>query len=112
MGIGTTSPGSYKLAVEGKIGAREVDINLGSWADFVFAEDYMLPTLEEVNAYVQTHHHLPDLPSEAEVLAKGSVSVGEMQKLLLQKIEELTLYTIAQQRQIDVLQAEVARLSE
>lgn len=112
VGIGTSNPGSYRLAVEGKIGAREVEIKTSSWADFVFADDYALPSLEEVDAYVRQNHHLPDMPSEAEVLAKGSVSVGAMQKLLLQKIEELTLYTIAQQRQIEALQTEVAKLKK
>lgn len=78
----------------------------------MFAEDYALPTLDEVDAHIQQHRHLPGVPSEAEVLAKGSVSVGAMQKLLLQKIEELTLYTIEQQKQIKALQAEVAELKQ
>ncbi len=112
VGIGTTNPGSYRLAVEGRIGAREVDVKTSSWADFVFAKDYALPSLDEVQAHINEHHHLPGVPSEAEVLAKGSVSVGAMQKLLLQKIEELTLYTIEQQAQIDLLRAEVAELKE
>ena len=110
VGIGTTNPGSYKLAVEGRIGAREVDVKTGSWADFVFAEDYALPSLDEVQAHINEHHHLPGVPSEAEVLEKGSVSVGAMQKLLLQKIEELTLYTIEQQEQIRVLQQKVDQI--
>lgn len=108
VGIGTTDPGSYKLAVEGIIGAREVDVRTGSWADFVFADDYVLPTLDEVEAYVRQNHHLPDMPSEAEVLAKGSVSVGAMQKLLLQKIEELTLYSIDLQQQLRDQQNQLA----
>ena len=112
VGIGTTNPGSYRLAVEGRIGAREVDVKTSSWADFVFDEDYALPSLDEVDAYVDKHHHLPGLPSEAEVLEKGSVSLGEMQRLLLQKVEELTLYTIAQQKQIEALRAEVAELKK
>ncbi len=104
VAIGTAAnPGNYKLAVEGKIGAREIDVKTGSWADFVFDQDYALPGLEQVDTYIQAHHHLPDLPSEAEVLENG-ISLGEMQKLLLQKIEELTLYVIDQQKQIKQLQ--------
>ena len=109
VGIGTTNPGSYKLAVEGRIGAREVDVKTSSWADFVFAKDYALPTLDEVDAYIQEHHHLPDVPSEAEVLKEG-IHLGEMQKVLLQKVEELTLYTIDLQEQLRVQQQEIEQL--
>ena len=109
VGIGTTNPGSYRLAVEGRIGAREVDVKTSSWADFVFAEDYALPSLDEVDAYIQKHHHLPDVPSEAEVLKEG-IHLGEMQKVLLQKVEELTLYTIDLQDQLRVQQQEIERL--
>ena len=109
VGIGTTNPGSYRLAVEGRIGAREVDVKTSSWADFVFAEDYALPSLDEVDAYIQAHHHLPDVPSEAEVLKEG-IHLGEMQKVLLQKVEELTLYTIDLQEQLRTQQQEIERL--
>ena len=106
VGIGTGNPGKYKLAVEGDLGARRVVVHLSSWSDFVFSEDYALPSLKEVDAYIQQHNHLPNIPSESEVIKEG-VDVGEMQKLLLQKIEELTLYTIEQQKQIDQLKKEI-----
>ena len=105
VGIGTGNPGNYKLAVEGDLGARRVVVHLNSWSDFVFSEDYPLPSLEEVDAYIQKNNHLPHIPAESEVIKEG-VDVGEMQKLLLQKIEELTLYTIEQQKQIDQLKKE------
>lgn len=97
VGIGTPNPGSYKLAVEGTIGARKVKVTQSAWADFVFKPDYQLPSLAEVERYVRTHGHLQDIPSEKEVIGDG-LDLGEMNKKLLQKIEELTLYLIDQQK--------------
>lgn len=93
VGIGTLNPGSFKLAVEGKIGAREVKVQSSGWADFVFAEDYVLPPLAEVEQFIKENKHLPEVPSEAEVKENG-IELGKMDALLLQKIEELTLYMI------------------
>ncbi len=104
VGIGTTDPGNYQLAVEGKIGAREVEVTLNSWSDFVFEDDYKLRSLKEVENYIRENNHLPDIPSEAEVLENG-ISLGEMNAKLLQKIEELTLYVIQQQKEIEALKA-------
>jgi hypothetical protein len=93
IGIGTTYPGAYKLAVEGKLGAREIDVKQGSWADFVFKQDYNLRSLEEVEKFINKNKHLPDVPSEKEIFEKG-INLGNMDATLLQKIEELTLYMI------------------
>jgi hypothetical protein len=93
VGIGTTSPGTYKLAVEGTIGARDIVVTGTPWSDYVFHPGYRLRPLREVRAYIQAHRHLPGIPSEAEVKEKG-VSVGDMQAKLLAKIEELTLHMI------------------
>jgi hypothetical protein len=93
VGIGTTSPGSYKLAVEGTVGARRVKVTQGSWADFVFHHDYQLPSLQEVENFIRKNGHLPEIPSETEVRQNG-LDVGDINKKLLQKIEELTLYII------------------
>lgn len=92
VSVGTTNPGQFKLAVEGKMGAQEVEVRAPGqgWADFVFSEEYKLPPLQTVADYIAAHHHLPDVPSQAEVVAKG-YSLGEMDAKLLQKIEELTL---------------------
>ena len=110
VGIGTPDPGSYyKLAVEGKIGARGIDVKSGSWADFVFAEDYTLRPLEEVEQFIKEHQHLPEIPSEAEVLEKG-VDVGEMLKLQMHKIEELTLYLIQLKKENESLKQTVNAL--
>jgi hypothetical protein len=93
VGIGTMALSDYKLSVEGKIRAREIEVNASTWADFVFAEDYPLKSLSEIEKYIAEKKHLPNVPSEKEVLAKG-INLGEMDAILLQKIEELTLYII------------------
>ena len=104
VGIGTANPDS-KLTVNGTVHAKEVLIDLnGPLADYVFDPGYALPSLTEVKKYIEENKHLPDMPSAAQV-EKGGMSVGEMQNLLLQKIEELTLYTLEQQREIEKLKA-------
>ena len=102
VGIGTTDPGTYKLAVEGKIGAREIMIHTNSWADYVFQKEYGLMPLYELEEFIDNNGHLPEIPKEAEVIEDG-INVGLMQEKLLQKIEELTLYIIEQQKEIDEL---------
>lgn len=106
VGIGTSSVGSYKLAVEGKIGAREVNVTTGAWSDYVFKSDYKLMPIAEVEKFISENQHLPEVPSEKEVLAGGQ-NLGEMNAILLKKIEELTLYIINQQKQIDELKQKV-----
>ena len=105
VGIGTTDPGSYKLAVQGKVGAEEVVVTLGGWSDFVFEDDYDLRPLSEVEAHIKQHRHLPDIPSAETVLEEG-LSLGEMDAKLLQKIEELTLYLIEMKKDLDELRKE------
>lgn len=106
VGIGTISPDT-KLTVNGTVHAKEVLIDLnGPLADYVFDKDYKLRTLSEVQNYIQEKKHLPDIPSATEVKDKG-MSVGEMQNLLLQKIEELTLYIIQQQNEIETLKQQL-----
>lgn len=102
VGIGTAAPGSYKLAVEGTIGARRMKVTQGSWADFVFHPDYVLPTLQEVERFIKANRHLPEIPSAEEVEKEG-LDVGEMNKKLLQKIEELTLYMIEVKKENNIL---------
>lgn len=117
VGIGTSSTGSYKLAVEGTIGARKVKVtSVSPWPDYVFSKEYSLPSIASVEKYIAEHQHLSEIPSSAEVAADG-IDLGEMNKKLLQKIEELTLYLIEehkrslkQQEQIDVLIESVNQL--
>ena len=99
VGIGTSSPDA-KLAVNGNIHAKEVKVDLVGWPDYVFKEDYDLPTLEEIQRHIQEKGHLPNIPSAKEVEENG-VQLGEMNKLLLEKIEELILYTIQQERKLE-----------
>ncbi|WP_461630280.1 hypothetical protein [Labilibaculum euxinus] len=106
VGIGTTTTGTHKLAVNGTIGAREIKIEATGWSDFVFENDYQLKNLEEVESYITKNNHLPDVPSEKEVLKNG-IQLGEMNAKLLQKIEELTLYMIEQNKEIKELRKEI-----
>ncbi len=109
IGIGTRNPGSYKLAVNGKVRAKEVVVETG-WSDFVFEADYNLRSLEEVAQHISKHGHLPEIPS-AEEVAKNGVKLGEMDSKLLMKIEELTLYLLEQEQKINTLQQEIKRIS-
>lgn len=101
VGIGTLDTQGFKLAVNGIIRAKEIKVE-SEWADFVFKKDYKLPTLGEVKKHIEEKGTLPGIPSEKEVKANG-INVGEVNALLLQKIEELTLYVIKQQEEIDML---------
>ncbi len=109
VGIGTTNPGNYKLAVEGTIGARDIIVTSLPWSDYVFRPGYRLRPLTEVSAFIQKHHHLPEIPTESEVREKG-VSLGDMQAKLLAKVEELTLHLIQQEKQNKELRERVAQL--
>lgn len=110
VGIGT-SPANItdKLTVNGTIHASEVKVDLNNLADFVFHPSYNLMPLNQVEQFVKTNSHLPEIPSAAEI-TKNGLSVGEMQNKLLQKIEELTLYVIEQQKQIERQSAEIEAL--
>lgn len=103
VGIGTTTPGSYKLAVEGIIGARKVKVTTQPWADFVFDPAYALPSLKQVETHIKTHHHLPGIPSASEITANG-LDIGDMQQKQMQKIEELTLYMIDLNKKLELQQ--------
>jgi hypothetical protein len=111
VGIGTTNPGSFRLAVEGKLGAREIVVQNTPWADFVFNADYKLRSLDEVASFINTHKHLPDMPTEAEIKEHG-MNVGETQAKLLQKIEELTLYMIDLKKENEGLKKRVTELEK
>ena len=118
VGIGTTTfETDDKLAVNGKIRCEEVEVIANVLPDFVFEKyytgestlkaDYIMPTLEEVETYIKANHHLPEVPSAAKVKEDG-LQLKEMTTLLLQKIEELTLYTIEQEKRIIALEDKLA----
>jgi len=100
VGIGTSNP-DEALTVKGKIHAEEVIVNLNvPGPDYVFEEDYDLPTLAEIEAFITANKHLPEVPSAAEMEQEGIV-LGDMNMLLLKKIEELTLYAIALEKTVN-----------
>ncbi|MEL7677062.1 hypothetical protein [Elizabethkingia meningoseptica] len=105
VGIGVNNP-KNKLDVNGTVHAKEVKVDMAGWADFVFHKDYELPTLDEVEKHIQEKGHLPNIPNTKEVTENG-LSLGESQKLLLQKIEELTLYSIEQNKRIQKLEEKI-----
>ncbi len=120
----SNSIAGYTLAVGGKAIAESVTVKLqGTWPDFVFNPTYLPPSLTDVKAYIDQNHHLPDMPSAQEIERNG-LNLGEMNKILVKKVEELTLYLIEkdkenkdqsaklnnQQAQIDLLIKQVAEL--
>lgn len=110
VGIGTTSPDA-KLTVNGDIKATRVDVVSSIVSDFVFEEDYNLRSLEEVEAFVKKNKHLPEIPAASELIGK-TYSVGEMDDLLLRKVEELTLYIIEMEKRIQQLEQENNELKQ
>ncbi|WP_419699438.1 hypothetical protein [Mucilaginibacter sp. NFX135] len=92
VGIGQTNP-QNKLDVNGTVHSKAVTIDLNGWSDYVFKKDYQLRPLSEVKDYIDQNKHLPEIPSEQEMIKKG-LDVSEMNQLLMKKVEELTLYLI------------------
>jgi len=115
VGIGTENPDAT-LAVKGKIHAEEVKVDLNVPADYVFQKyftgtsslkaDYEMLSLTEVEQFIKANHHLPDVPS-AKTIQEEGLLLKEMTNLLLQKVEELTLYTIEQEKRINLLESQL-----
>jgi|GEM_PF-5654867 len=105
IGIGTKKP-KNKLSVEGTIWAKKIKVTMEDAADWVFEEDYELRSLKDVEAHITKYKHLPDMPS-AEEFKENDMDVAEMNNKLLQKIEELTLYLIEQNKEIEILKAKL-----
>ncbi|MEO5789228.1 fibronectin type III domain-containing protein [Gelidibacter sp.] len=110
VGIGTVDTHGYRLAVAGKMVAEEVNVKLKvNWPDYVFEEDYILPSLKEVEKHILQKGYLLNMPSAQEV-AKEGIDIGKMNAKLLRKIEELTLYAIDQEKKIQRLEQENKRI--
>lgn len=110
VGIGTNTPGTNKLAVEGTIAARKVIVTATGtpFPDYVFKKGYDLPTLDSVSKFISSNNHLPEVPS-ADSVGRSGLDVGNMQSILLKKIEELTLYAIEQNEKIKELDSQLLR---
>ncbi len=114
VGIGTTTPGSFKLAVTGKIAAwgevRVLNANT-AFPDYVFAKGYKLLSLPEVERYIELNKHLPEVPSAQEV-EKDGMGLAEMNTIAIRKIEELTLHLIEMNKQVVELKQQVQTLEQ
>jgi hypothetical protein len=98
LGIGTPTPDQL-LSVAGTIHSKEVKVDLTGWPDYVFKSKYRLLPLNEVKAYIDQNNHLPDMPS-GEKIEKDGLNLGEINKLLVKKVEELTLYLIEKDKEL------------
>ncbi len=112
VGIGTVNfvdgANTYRLSVKGKIRAEEIKV-YNTWADYVFANNYKLQPLTEVNEFIAKNGHLPNMPSASDV-TKNGLELGDMAKMQQEKIEELTLYLINQNKEIETLKEQVKLL--
>lgn len=112
IGVGSAAslPAGSLLAVDGKITCEEVLVKLSqNWPDYVFAEGYKLPELSDVKSFIQENKHLPGIPKASEIEKNGQ-NLGEMQRLMVEKIEELTLYIIDLKKENDEIKKELANL--
>ncbi|MCT4671725.1 MAG: hypothetical protein N4A37_00555 [Prolixibacteraceae bacterium] len=97
------------VSVKGKISASEIRVEDPQTADFVFEENYNLKDLDEVESFITRNKHLPDVPSAKKMIKEGT-DLAQMNRILLQKIEELTLYTIKQQKELEKQKKEIIKL--
>ncbi|HMI08625.1 MAG TPA: hypothetical protein VK528_13835 [Flavobacterium sp.] len=110
--VGSADVSTYKLFVNGGILTEQIRVSLDSpWADYVFHKNYKLASLSEVESFIADNGHLPNVPSAQQVKENG-IELGDMAKIQQEKIEELTLYLIQQNKAIEELKAEVKALKE
>ncbi len=112
VAIGDYYADGYRLSVDGKIMCEEVRVSLqDDWPDYVFHKNYDLLSVGRLEKYIDANGHLPNIPS-SEAIENSGLEVGEMQRLMMEKIEELTLYIIEQQKHIEELEGKIDKLSE
>lgn len=110
VGVGTTSA-AEKLDVNGKIRSKEIIVEAENWPDYVFESDYELMPLSELKSYINTNKHLPEMPSSKEVEESG-VELGQINKLLLKKIEELTLHLLKKEEELQKLNQSITDIKK
>jgi len=98
-----------KVRINGQLIAKEIEVKTNVWSDFVFDKDYNLISLEDLEKYIKEHKHLPGVPSGEEVIKNG-INVAEMNVILMQKIEELTLYMIEQDKTLKMQNEKIMQL--
>jgi len=110
VGIGTDNPHGYKLAVNGYAIAEDFTVaEYNDWPDFVFTPKYHILSLNELDNFIQQYGHLPGIPTADDVKENG-IKLGEINRKLLQKVEELTLYIIEQDKKIKAMEKEIQEL--
>ncbi len=109
VGIGAPAVLGQKLSVNGNIRAREIKVETANWPDYIFNEEYRVPSLEEVDEFIQSNKHLPGVP-KAEIVEKEGYSLSDMDKVLLKKIEEMTLQLIQLNETVKKQAAEIAKM--
>ena len=110
VGIGTVNP-QEKLSINGKVRAHGIKVELDGWSDFVFEKEYRLMPLAHLEAYINKNGHLPEIPTAQQVAREG-IELGEMNRKLLQKIEELSLYVIKQEKRMNEQETRFSRLEK
>ena len=119
VGIGTNANAEYSLAVAGDVITEKVKVKIqAEWPDYVFDDNYEGLSLEQLETYVDEHNSLPNIPTTQEVGEMDGIDLGEMNRLLLEKVEELTLYLIDQNKvnqqqsnEIQALKKELEKLT-
>lgn len=111
LGIGTSNPGTYKLAVEGTIGARKIKVTQLSWADDVFTPEYPLISIKGLKNFIKKNGHLPQVPKASDIIGTD-IDITETQTLLLKKIEELTLYVIELKEENESIKKRIKKLEK
>ncbi len=102
---------NFKVGEDGVTYAKEIKVTLSGWPDYVFSSEHDLMPMDSVENFIEENHHLPGVPSAQEVEEEG-LSIGEMQKIQMQKIEELTLYMIQLKKENQALKAKLEAMEE
>jgi hypothetical protein len=113
IAIGENFATGYKLSVDGKVICEEVRVTMqNEWPDYVFNDNYNLLSIDEFEKSLKKNRHLPGIPSAQEVADKGGYHVGDLQKKMLEKIEELSLYILELNNRVKTLEEENRKLKE